>query len=71
MQNKENRQGKTQNSAKKLPRRLAYVLKTIFQCFERNVADKNVMQNDIALNITLPKVRVKKGQTKLRNISHR
>jgi hypothetical protein len=58
MQNKENRQRKTQNPAKKLPRRLIYVLKMICQYFERNGDDKNIMQCDIALSITIFKVKV-------------
>lgn len=45
-------------------------MKMIRQYFERNEDDKNITQCDIARGITIPKVRVKKGQTKLRNISH-
>jgi broad specificity polyphosphatase/5'/3'-nucleotidase SurE len=51
--------------------RFIYVLKMIRQYFERNGYDKNIMQSDTALNINIPKVKVKKGQSKLRNISHR
>jgi len=41
------------------------------QYFERNGDDKNIMQSDTSLNIIIPKVKVKKVQSKLRNISHR
>jgi hypothetical protein len=44
-------------------------LKMIRQYFERNRDDKNIMQSDTALNIIIPKVKVKKVQSKLRNIS--
>jgi len=46
-------------------------LKMIRQYFERNGDDKNIMQSDTALNINIPKVKVTKSQSKLRNISHR